>query len=138
MGALKQMGQVPFAPPNVTRLAGRADVDQHQHAVRAVQYGDVPGREWRGELADNGQAIWFGQQAQCRDGCGCDGVRSDANDRAERCELVVDMGRRLIQRPVADEKRKVLVDALGSEPEKSDNVRKMVQLIVSMPEYQLC
>jgi hypothetical protein len=44
----------------------------------------------------------------------------------------------LIQRPVADEKKKVLVEALAGEPEKEQNVKKMVQLIVSMPEYQLC
>ena len=44
----------------------------------------------------------------------------------------------MIQRPVADDKRKVLVDTLADQPGKPDNLRKMIQLIVSMPEYQLC
>jgi hypothetical protein len=44
---------------------------------------------------------------------------------------------RLIQRPVEQDKKQVLVDSLGEEPDES-SVRRMIQLIVSMPEYQLC
>jgi hypothetical protein len=44
---------------------------------------------------------------------------------------------RLIQRPIAPEQRQPLLDALGARPEK-DSTRRMIQLIVSMPEYQLC
>ena len=45
---------------------------------------------------------------------------------------------RLIQRPIDDGKRKSLVEALGEKPENEQSVKRMVQLIVSMPEYQLC
>ena len=45
---------------------------------------------------------------------------------------------RLIQRPIAPEKRQTLLDALGDKPDNADAVKKMIQLIVSMPEYQLC
>jgi hypothetical protein len=45
---------------------------------------------------------------------------------------------RLIQRPVPEQRKQVLVDALGDNPNSADSVKRMVQLIVSMPEYQLC
>jgi len=45
---------------------------------------------------------------------------------------------RLIQRPISDAKRKVLIDALAGKPTQQENVKRMIQLIVSMPEYQLC
>jgi len=41
---------------------------------------------------------------------------------------------RLIQRPLGSDKRQVLLESLQSE----GSTRGMVQLIVSMPEYQLC
>ena len=44
---------------------------------------------------------------------------------------------RLIQRPIASEQRKTLIDAAGAKPDK-ESIRRMIQLIVSMPEYQLC
>jgi hypothetical protein len=58
---------------------------------------------------------------------------------AGQSETVVDMWlARLIQRPVQDEKKKVLIEALGDRPDDEESIKKMVQLIVSMPEYQLC
>jgi uncharacterized protein (DUF1800 family) len=44
---------------------------------------------------------------------------------------------RLIQRPIAPEQRQPLLDSLGVNPDGS-SIRRMIQLIVSMPEYQLC
>jgi hypothetical protein len=46
--------------------------------------------------------------------------------------------KRLIQRPVDPEKLKTLADSLGGQPKNPANVKKMIQLIVSMPDYQLC
>ena len=46
--------------------------------------------------------------------------------------------KRSIQRPISPDKRQVLIDALNDQPQRPEYVRKMVQLIVSMPEYQLC
>ncbi|MFT3784705.1 MAG: DUF1800 domain-containing protein [Tepidisphaeraceae bacterium] len=43
---------------------------------------------------------------------------------------------RLIQRPIAEDKRQLLVEA--ATPVNRDTARKVVELIVSMPEYQLC
>jgi hypothetical protein len=45
---------------------------------------------------------------------------------------------KLIQRPIEPQKRQVLIDSLGGEAGSEEAVRRMVQLIVSMPEYQLC
>jgi len=44
---------------------------------------------------------------------------------------------RLISRPIAQDKKRVLLEALGQRT-GSDAQRRVVQLIVSMPEYQLC
>ena len=52
-------------------------------------------------------------------------------------EIVDAWVNRLIQRPIDDEKKRVLLDALGEHP-RDEDVRKMVQLLVSTPEYQLC
>jgi hypothetical protein len=57
-------------------------------------------------------------------------------DSAE--DLVDQWVQRLIQRPINPDKRQVLIDALNDQPQRPEYVRKMVQLIVSMPEYQLC
>jgi len=45
--------------------------------------------------------------------------------------------KRLIQRPIDADKKQVLVEAMGDGTD-ANSVRKVVQLIVSMPEYQLC
>jgi uncharacterized protein (DUF1800 family) len=44
---------------------------------------------------------------------------------------------RLIPRPIAPEQRQPLLDALNDNPDAS-SIRRMIQLIVSMPEYELC
>jgi len=54
-------------------------------------------------------------------------------------EAVVDHWvQRLTGRPIAPEARDTLIEALNGQPNREDNVRRMVQLIVSMPDYQLC
>jgi len=45
---------------------------------------------------------------------------------------------RLIQRPVDAQKRQALIDSLAGRAGDESAIRSMVQLIVSMPEYQLC
>ena len=62
-----------------------------------------------------------------------------ATPEASAAQRVVDTWvSRLIQRPIEDDKKKTLIEALGDRPNDEDSVKKMVQLIVSMPEYQLC
>jgi hypothetical protein len=45
---------------------------------------------------------------------------------------------RLIQRPIDDSKRQILLATLGDDIDNPERVKRMVQLLVSMPEYQLC
>ena len=44
--------------------------------------------------------------------------------------------RRLLQRPIAEDKRQKLISVAGRGDR--DSIRKVVELIVSMPEFQLC
>lgn len=62
-------------------------------------------------------------------------VRAEPTATAE--EAVDQWVARLIQRPIAAEQRQTLLDAAGAKPDR-DSIRRMIQLIVSMPEYQLC
>jgi hypothetical protein len=61
-----------------------------------------------------------------------------AKGNGSAASTVDDWVARLIQRPIDADKRQVLIDALGSKPDNPENVKRMIQLIVSMPEYQLC
>jgi hypothetical protein len=127
---LEQMGQVPFFPPNVKGWPG--------------------GREWINTstlFVRYNTCVWLaGGQAPgggARRGVNrLAGPRADAQLRVEpgrdAGEVVDHWLRRLIQRPVAEDKRAVLVEALAGRPDRQENIRRMVQLIVSMPEYQLC
>ena len=60
-----------------------------------------------------------------------------ADGKGEPYEIVDAWVARLIQRPIDSEKRRVLVESLGEKP-TDESVKKMVQLIVSTPDYQLC
>ena len=44
---------------------------------------------------------------------------------------------RLIQRPVASNQRQTLIEAVGTKP-NAESIRRMIRLVVSTPEYQLC
>ena len=44
---------------------------------------------------------------------------------------------RLIQRPIDPDKRKILVQAMGDRVDER-SIKRVVQLVVSMPDYQLC
>jgi hypothetical protein len=116
VGVLKQMGQVPLNPPNVKGWpGGRAWINTSTLFVRyntALQLAGG-GRGRRGRIF----AVGGGASAEA---------------------LVDQWVGRLIQRPVEDAQRQVLLAALGAGPANAEAVRRMVQLIVSMPEYQLC
>jgi uncharacterized protein (DUF1800 family) len=136
VGALEQMGQVPFAPPNVKGWpGGRTWINTSTIFVR---YNTAV---W---LAGGGTAVSGGRSVarfvQMR-GMGRFGMNSPRfNPKAEgasHAEIVDAWLNRLIQRPISDDRKKVLVEALGDRPEMG-GVKRMIQLIVSMPEYQLC
>lgn len=46
--------------------------------------------------------------------------------------------KRLIQRPIAEDRMRLLAGSLQGRPRDANAVRRLIQLIVSTPEYQLC
>ena len=118
MYALKQMGQVPFQPPNVRGWPG--------------------GRMW---INTSTLLARYNTATRLLDGRlpRTEGGRlSEDAGTADPGKTVDHWLARLIQRPVADGKRQVLLDALAKGRNPDDGVRQMVQLIVAMPEFQLC
>ena len=118
--ALQQMGQVPLDPPNVKGWpGGRAWINtstlfvRYNTAVRMVTGGE-------GRFARGGAEISLAAT----------GVKQPH-------EIVDAWVARLIQRPIESEKRRVLTEALGEKP-TDESLKKMVQLLVSTPDYQLC
>jgi uncharacterized protein (DUF1800 family) len=69
----------------------------------------------------------------------CARIAGDAEPKpASSADLAVaEWTERLIQRPIDAPQRQTLLDAVGPKP-TADSIRRMIQLIVSMPEYQLC
>jgi uncharacterized protein (DUF1800 family) len=119
LGPLNQMGQVPFAPPNVRGWpGGRMWINTSTLFVRYnTGYRLVDGALPR---ADKSR------------------LNEETGDATDAGAIVDYWINRLIQRPIAGDKRDVLIAALGSSPQREESVRKMVQLIMSMPDYQLC
>jgi hypothetical protein len=133
--ALNQMGQLPFMPPNVRGWpGGRMWINTSTLFIRYntgvwLAGGEVPALGRVGRKGDNGTP---------RPGLGKT-VDFDPNATGTTPQQVVDQWiARLIQRPIDPTQRQVLVDALGPDPTRPEALRKVVQLIVSMPEYQLC
>lgn len=138
MGALTQMGQVPFSPPNVRGwIGGRMWINTSTLFVRyntaiflagagASQFPRLGGKRFATPGKKSGNvdvaAVDFRPVATT----------------GEADQLVDEWVKRLIQRPIDEDKRRVLLEALGNRPDRQENLRKMIQLILSMPEYQLC
>jgi len=132
-GPLEQMGQVPLMPPNVKGWpGGRMWINTSTLFVRYntcvfLAGGSAPMQQLRG--IPKGNRI-NGRSAEVS---GNFVPTVDAPPKA----LVDYWVKRLIQRPIPDKKKAVLLDAIGSSPSEN-SLRQMIQLIVSMPEYQLC
>ncbi|MDB5327160.1 MAG: hypothetical protein JWM57_2729 [Phycisphaerales bacterium] len=110
--SLKQMGQEPLMPPNVKGWPG--------------------GRQWINT------STLFVRQNTALQMIAERGAKIRRNDGANRPDEAVDAWlARLIQRPVAADRRDILVKALGNRV-TDDSLRGMIGLIVSMPEFQLC
>ena len=128
---LQQMGQVPFNPPNVRGWPGgqswinSATLFARYNTCVFLAGGGGPGGGRRRQLADENPRL----RLRAR-------FKPEAAGTAE--ETVDYWVARLIQRPIDLEKRRVLIDSLGGSPGDEEAIRRMVQLIVSMPEYQLC
>jgi uncharacterized protein (DUF1800 family) len=108
--SLSLMGQVPLMPPNVKGWPG--------------------GHTWV-----NASTMFMRYNAGVRLAQG----KLSLGDLPEEPDAAVDrLVERLIQRPIEADKRQVLVDGFKSRNNPQQAVRETVQLIVSMPEYQLC
>jgi Protein of unknown function (DUF1800) len=138
MAAMTQMGQVPFMPPNVRGwLGGRTWINTSTIFVRyntGVWLAGGPGPGYvKGRFA--GQRGFRIVSRNNQDEVTFEPV----DDHAESADELVDIWiNRLIQRPIEDHQRQVLVNAVGDGYDNPNAARKLVQLIVSMPEYQLC
>ena len=126
---LRQMGQMPFNPPNVKGWpGGRAWINAATLFVRyntcvALAGGSAPGREGRGDRG--------GMKLRLK--------AKFKPEGANTAEQIVDHWvTKLIQRPIEAQKRQVLIDSLGELAWNEEAIKRMVQLVVSMPEYQLC
>ncbi|HMB95292.1 MAG TPA: DUF1800 family protein, partial [Tepidisphaeraceae bacterium] len=132
--ALDQMGQVPFGPPNVKGWpGGRSWINT---STLFVRYNTAVWLAGGGQpIAGGGNVARFVQMHG-----GGFGQRPQFNPIATgSADEVADLWiNRLIQRPISSDQRKILIDALGNQPDSETSVKKMVQLIVSTPEYQLC
>jgi hypothetical protein len=133
--ALNQMGQLPLMPPNVRGWpGGHLWINTSTLFIRYntgvwLAGGSVPALGRVNRKGESDRPLPPGES-----------VESDFEPQAQgSADDVVDywLGR-LIQRPVGDDKKQVLLSALGDEPNDVDAQRRVVQLIVSMPEYQLC
>ena len=131
-GALNQMGQVPLEPPNVKGWpGGRAWINT---STTFVRYNTAV---W---LAGGGQmTVDAGRKNKARAKAVSADSKFDPDVTAATAEAVVDEWvERLIQRPIESTKRQVLINSLEGRPDNEQALKRMVQLIVSMPEYQLC
>jgi uncharacterized protein (DUF1800 family) len=129
---LSQMGQVPFNPPNVKGWpTGEAWINSATLFARYntcvfLTGGNVPGAGPRQrQLSDETPKLRLRAK-----------FKPESAGTAE--ETVDYWVTRLIQRPIDPQKRQVLIDSLGERAGDEETVRRMVQLVVSMPEYQLC
>lgn len=133
-GAMQQMGQVPFAPPNVKGWpGGRMWISTSTLFVRYNTAVYLAGGATLPRV-DAGKLKKFIGNVKGRS----QPVDFEPKDSGGAPEDVVDHWvARLIQRPIAEDKRKVLVEAMGGEVTER-SVKDVVQLIVSTPDYQLC
>jgi uncharacterized protein (DUF1800 family) len=142
MSELNQMGQMPLSPPNVKGWpGGRMWINTSTLFVRYntavwLAGGSVPAIEVGGKNTGNKLLAGAGKLRAEIARRGLTNFNPKGNGTPE--EIVDAWLWKLIQRPVEESSRQVLVDAINPNPTSPESIRKMVQLIVSMPEYQLC
>jgi uncharacterized protein (DUF1800 family) len=110
-GALEQMGQVPFFPPNVKGWPG--------------------GRTW---INSGTLFVRYNTALMLANELDTSKVLEAPSKPGVLVQQWVD---RLIQRPIDVDKMNDLTAAAGSAVTK-DSAKRLIELIVSMPEYQLC
>jgi hypothetical protein len=136
---LKQMGQIPLMPPNVKGWPGgqlwinTSTLFVRYNTAIAMVGGGMGGGGFGG---GGGRGPIFNRIMEQRAG---GQFNPEAVGPHGTPEQVVDgWVSRLVQRPIDDSKRSILLDSLGNQGDNPQAVKRMIQLIVSMPEYQLC
>jgi len=135
ISALNQMGQVPLMPPNVRGWpGGHLWINTSTLFIRYntgvwLAGGDVPALSRINRRGDSDRPLPPGL---------AQGTDFDPQAQGTADDVVNFWVGRLIQRPIGDDKKQILLSALGDQPNDPDAQRRVVQLIVSMPEYQLC
>jgi hypothetical protein len=131
-GALEQMGQTPLMPPTVKGWpGGRTWINTSTLFVRQNTC------LWIAGGAPVGGNPRVGRFAKVRRRDGGDTSALSVSADGTPAEIVDHWVARLIQRDIAEERRSVLIDAVGKSPTE-ESVQVLVRLILSMPEYQLC
>lgn len=135
-GSLQQMGQVPLMPPSVKGWpGGRMWINTSTLFVRYNTCVNLAGGG--GQMPPpRGRAAGAKVLRGLRQAGAIGSYEARGSQTPE--QTVDEWVARLIQRPIADEKRQVLIEALDGRADREENVKKMIQLIVSTPEYQLC
>lgn len=132
--ALNQMGQLPMMPPNVRGWpGGRMWINTSTLFIRYntgvwLAGGEVPALS-RIDRKGDARGPLPERLARAND--------FDPNASGDAGAIVDAWVKRLIQRPIDADKKEILTNVLA-DGVNTDSVRKVVQLIVSMPEYQLC
>lgn len=135
-GSLQQMGQVPFYPPNVKGWPGG---DRWiSTASLFVRYNTAIYLAGGATLPEVANTKGGGRRLVHGSGGGRPVDFDPAAPKEPAQEVVDHWLARLISRPVEDDKRQLLVNTLKDAGDTEQGVKKIVQLIVSMPEYELC
>jgi len=138
--SFRQMGQIPLMPPNVKGWpGGQLWINTSTLFVRyntaVTMVGGGMGGQFGGGGGGGGRGPIFNRIMEQRGG---QFNPESVGPHGAPDQVVDGWVSRLIQRPIDDSKRKILLDALGDQSDNPQAVKRMVQLIVSMPEYQLC
>lgn len=136
VGQLSQMGQVPLSPPNVKGWpGGRLWINTSTLFVRYNTGVFLAG----GEIPDVGR-IRVNKRVVVPDKPATPtGFKPVDLAELESPEQMVDYWvKRLVQRPVETEKLATLAESMDGKTHDPVAIRRMIQLIVSMPDYQLC
>jgi len=133
--ALNQMGQVPLAPPNVKGWpGGRLWINT---STLFVRYNTISWMAGGSMPALAGGKIGKGISLLVRK-VPSGGTHFEPKGDGSPEEAVDEWLWRLVQRPVEESRKQILVEVIDGKPQSEEKLRKMIQLIVSMPEYQLC
>lgn len=147
LSQLTQMGQMPLNPPNVKGWpGGHLWINTSTLFVRYntgvfLAGGAIPDLPTKGGKSGKSVPRLTAGKKGNKSEPGVN-FKPDSEGDTENLttpqEVVDYWTRRLLQRPLDDDKTATLMEALDNQPHNPANVRKMIQLLVSTPDFQLC